>query len=124
MIIFIYGPDSWQGQQKVAELKSKFIKDVTNKTTLKDLTYTTIKHKSSAERHKYITSLCNKWLKELKDQEIKENPLFFLISTSNYTDVYNKALSKLEILAKEEKGREESILFIQRLLNLYGRKLL
>jgi len=28
MIIFIYGPDSWQGQQKVLELKTKFIKEV------------------------------------------------------------------------------------------------
>lgn len=71
-----------------------------------------------------IENLLNGWLKSLNKQEILENPLFYLISTSKYTDINNKALSDELISIKTQECREESILFIKRLLSLYGRKLL
>ncbi len=88
------------------------------------LEYKILEMKNESIRVKNIENLLNEWLISLNEQEIIENPLFYLISTSKYTDINNKALSEDLINIKIQECREESILFIKRLLSLYGRKLL
>lgn len=77
-----------------------------------------------ANRQQCIEKILNNWIEKLKSEKIAQNPLFFLISTSKYTDVNNKALSPDEVEILETKGKDESIIFIKRLLKLYGRQLL
>lgn len=90
----------------------------------KGFSYTVTHYSNKKERKILIEKMLNRWLKTLTEDEIEENPLIYLISTSHYTDIKSKALSddcRIKII---QSCREESILFIKRLLSIYGRKLL
>lgn len=95
-----------------------------NNNINKGITFTTKTLNSRDNRINNIEKLLNNWLKRLNQEIIKENTLFYLISTSKYTDVNNKALSDDLKNIKFQECKEESIQFIKRLLSLYGRKLL
>lgn len=81
-------------------------------------------NKTKKVRQKQCIDLLNNWLKRVQSEKIEENTLFYLISTSSYTDANNKALSDVELKKNIQCCKEESNLFIKRLLALYGRQLL
>ena len=88
------------------------------------LTITTQNTGVKEDRIEIVLALVSNWIKLFENKKISENYLFYLISTSIYTDITSKALSKSAKEAKLKQGKDESILFLEGLLKLYGRKLL
>lgn len=103
---------------------SSFLSRVTKNSRSQAITLDFIKIKTRDERTELVNNLLKKWINSINDKKIDENPLFYLISTSKYTDVNSKALPECQINTLRDEGKSESILFIKRLLKLYGRKLL
>ncbi|QEN04270.1 DUF115 domain-containing protein [Thiospirochaeta perfilievii] len=96
------------------------IRDIKNNSRFN---FSTFQQITKEDRIKNVKSLLTKWLNSIDNKDFDENPLFYLISTSKYTDTKNMTiLSKKNELLKE--CREESRLFIEGLLVRYGRKLL
>lgn len=85
--------------------------------------YTKKHNKTKKIREKEVIKIIKNWLESIEREEIEENSLFYLISTSQYTDANNKALSKAELDSHNLHCRNESIQFIERLLELYGKQL-
>lgn len=102
----------------------EFIEELNNISRIPLLSFSYIKNHNIIERQETCIKILREWLINVENKEFKNNSLFYLISTSSYTDANNKALSAIEIEKHIQHGKEESIIFIKRLLSLYGRQLL
>ncbi|MGL1892555.1 MAG: DUF115 domain-containing protein [Spirochaetaceae bacterium] len=102
----------------------ELLKQLPSNTDKSGFNFSVMQSNNRKNRIQDVIKLCNNWLIKLNSEELIENHLFFLISTSIYTDINNKALSSTQILEKKTEGKREAILYIKRLLHQYGSKLL
>ncbi len=111
------------GIEDITEIN--FINQIKNMDTSKlSSDIKVINGKPKEMRQQDVYKILNNWINIFTKEDFSKNPLFYLTSTSIYTDVNSKALSKPEKDLLVQKGKDESILFLKRLMSLYGRKLL
>lgn len=103
---------------------TNFINSVSGSSKKESLSVDTVVNLTMDSRYDIVDKLLRRWIKEFNEKKIEENSLFYLISTSIYTDVKSKTLSIKEYESLINEGKNESINFLKRLLKLYGRKLL
>lgn len=108
----------------IEEIEKDYLIESLKNQPITKLSFVKQDNKTKDIRLKNAISILKNWLISVEIEEIEENSLFYLISTSQYTDVNNMALSCSEIENHKLLCRKESILFIKRLLALYGRQLL
>ena len=107
----------------IKEINQEEVKRVLQNQITPPFSYETVKNKSKKQRLYEVYNLLENWLEIVEKEELKENSLFYLISTSLVTDAKDKTLTATEIENITNECRKESSLFIKRLLSIYGRKL-
>lgn len=94
--------------------KEQFLKEIKTSPSTNHFNYSSTEVLPYDRRLDIVKKVLEQWIKSLDSIEIRENPLIPLIYTKEYTDDNSKTLSVI---------RDESEIYLKRMLIRYGRKL-